>query len=105
MMTIVVKEPCMDDEAAVFVPNIFSPNSDGKNDVLKIEGNGLSNIYWTIYDRWGNRVFESFDQSIGWDGTKEGTPLGTGTYVYYLKATCIITNTEVKLKGNVSIVK
>lgn len=100
---IVVKPGCSD-ESDVFVANVFSPNNDGRNDLLYIEGNGLTNIYWAIYDRWGNRLFETFDQMHGWDGTYNGKVMDNGTYVYYLKATCIKTNSEVKLKGNVSIV-
>ena len=89
-------------------PNRFyvePPDAISANDVLFIEGNGLANIFWTIYDRWGNELFESYDQALGWDGTKNGSPLETGTYVYYLKATCVKTNQEVYLKGNVSITK
>lgn len=89
----------------VFIANIFSPNNDGKNDVLAIEGNGLTNIYWGIYDRWGNLVFEAYDQMHSWDGTKKGSPVEAGVYVYYLRATCSKTNSVVSLKGNVSIVK
>lgn len=105
MITINVKPPCIDDDAAVFIANIFSPNNDGKNDILYIEGNGLTNIYWAIYDRWGNLLFETIDQSRGWDGTKNGHPMENGTYVYYLKGICTKTNNIVNLKGNVSIVK
>jgi len=104
-LLITVKPACIGDDQDVFIPNVFSPNGDGKNDVLYIGGNGLSDIYWAIYDRWGNLVFEAYDQNHGWDGAVKGNPMGTGTYVYYLKATCIKTNAEVKLKGNVSIVK
>ncbi|MCC6690699.1 MAG: gliding motility-associated C-terminal domain-containing protein [Bacteroidia bacterium] len=103
--TVFVKPPCLGSERDVFIPNIFSPNNDGKNDVLKIEGNGLTSIYWAIFDRWGNLFFETRDQSRGWDGNKNGTPALSGTYVYYLKAVCIKTNTEIKLKGNVSLVR
>lgn len=105
MINIIVKTPCIGDETDIYVANVFSPNNDGKNDILYIQGNGLANIYWAIYDRWGNMLFESFDQAHGWDGTKKGSPLDSGVYVYYLKATCVKTNSEVKLKGNVSIVR
>lgn len=104
MMTVTVKKAC-EDESDVYIANVFSPNNDGKNDMLYVEGNGLTNIYWAIYDRWGNMLFEAFDQSHGWDGARKGNPMESGTYVYYLKATCLKTNSEVKLKGNVSIVK
>jgi len=103
-ITITVKQACADDKD-IFIANIFSPNSDGKNDVLNVEGNGITNLYWAIYDRWGNLLFETTDQAQGWDGTKNGSAMETGTYVYYLKAVCIKNNAEIKLKGNVSIVK
>ena len=104
-VTITVLPGCTGSEKDIFVANIFSPNGDGLNDILKIEGDGLKDIYWAIYDRWGNLLFESSTQSQGWDGTKHGNALEAGTYVYYLKATCLTTNSEVRLKGNVSLVK
>ncbi|MBI2268886.1 MAG: gliding motility-associated C-terminal domain-containing protein [Bacteroidetes bacterium] len=105
IFTIIVNPPCVGDDSEVFIPNVFSPNNDGQNDILYIEGNGLSNIYWAIYDRWGNTIFEGFDQSHGWDGTWKGNQMGTGTYVYYLKAICTKTNNEIKLKGSVNVMK
>jgi len=104
-ITITVKKACSGTDGDIYIANIFSPNNDGKNDVLNIEGNAITNIYWAIYDRWGNLLFETSDQAQGWDGTKNGNPMEAGTYVYYLKAICIKTKAEVKLKGNVSIVK
>ena len=105
LLTITVKPACTGDESDLFIANIFSPNNDGVNDRLYVEGNGLANMYWAIYDRWGNVLFETFNQAQGWDGTTKGNPMETGIYVYYLKALCIKTNTEIKLKGNVSLVK
>ena len=102
---VTVKKGCIGDENDLFIANVFSPNNDGVNDLLAIEGNGLANIYWAIYDRWGNLLFEAFDQSHPWDGSKKGNPMESGTYVYYLKALCVKTHTEVKLKGNVTIIK
>jgi len=104
-VTITVKKACSGNDDDVFIANIFSPNGDGKNDVLNIEGNGLTNIYWAIYDRWGNLIFETTNIAQGWDGTKNGSPMEAATYVYYLKAICTKTKAEVKLKGNVSVVK
>jgi len=103
-VTITVKKAC-GSENDLFIANVFSPNGDGQNDILNIEGNGLANIYWSIYDRWGNLVFETSDKSQGWDGTKNGSSLETGTYVYYLKAICTKNNSDVFVKGNVSMLK
>jgi len=101
----VIKPSCVGSDEDLFVANIFSPNGDGKNDVLQLKGNGITNVYWAIYDRWGNLLFESTDQSQGWDGTKKGSPMGTDTYVYYIKATCIKTNSELRMKGNVTLMR
>lgn len=103
-VTIKVNPLCLDDRT-VFIPNVFSPNNDGKNDVLTIEGNGLTNIYWAIYDRWGNLVFETYDQIHGWDGSVKGNPVAVSIYSYYLRGTCVKTNGVVSLKGNVSLMR
>ena len=105
LVSIQVKRNCRADGGDIFIPNVFSPNNDGENDELKIEGNDFASIYWVIYDRWGNLVFETNDQSQVWDGTKNGNTLESGVYVYYLKATCRQGNTEIRLKGNVSLLK
>ena len=102
--SITPKPPCECGED-VFVPNVFSPNNDGKNDVLYIEGNGLINIYWGIYDRWGNLVFETKDSAKGWNGTFNGNKSEQGIYMYYLTGTCVKTNSMVSLKGDVSMLR
>ncbi len=91
-------------EGELFVPNGFSPNGDGQNDILYVRGLGITSIYWVIYDRWGEKVFETTDPKQGWDGTYKGKALDPAVFVYYYKATCI-TGDEVKRKGNVAIIK
>ncbi len=104
-VTVTVKPACIGNESDVFVANVFSPNGDGKNDVIKIEGNGLTAISWSIFDRWGNLLFYSEDQANGWDGTSGGKAMGNGTYIYILQATCIKTQQEFTVKGTISILK
>ena len=65
-----------------FIPNGFSPNGDGNNDVLYIRGTGIQSIYLQIFDRYGSLIFESKDQSFGWDGTFKNKPVNTGVYIY-----------------------
>ena len=65
-----------------FVPNIFSPNGDGRNDYLFLRGNNLYGVRFTIYDRWGEKVFETNNAAIGWDGTYNGKDLNPGVYAY-----------------------
>lgn len=65
-----------------FVPTAFSPNGDGRNDYLFLRGNNLYGIRFTIYDRWGEKVFETTNQSVGWDGTYKGKDLNPGVFTY-----------------------
>jgi len=88
----------------VFIPNIFSPNNDGVNDVLYVYGSNIKEMHFKIYNRWGEKVFETETQSSGWDGTFKGKNAAQGVYVYSLKA-LIVNGDEVNLKGNVSLVR
>ncbi len=72
-------------EPIVFVPTLFSPNGDGVNDVLYVRGQ-LNSLKFVVYDRWGNKLFETTDQTLGWDGTVNGKPVNNGIYAYYLEA-------------------
>ena len=71
----------------LFIPNGFSPNNDNNNDVFYVRGGGVALIHFTIFDKWGNLVFESFDMDKGWDGTYNGKLVNTGVYVYRMDAT------------------
>ena len=69
------------DCASFYVPNSFSPNNDGNNDVFKAIGNDVSQFELRIFNRWGELVFESKNIDKGWDGTYLNLPLPTGVYV------------------------
>lgn len=69
----------------VFVPNIFTPNGDGFNDHVYVFGNNLEQIEFLIFDRWGEKVFETEDQTIGWDGVYKGVNARPGVYTWSLK--------------------
>ena len=69
--------------ADIFVPSAFTPNGDGHNDVLRaIPVSMRSFKYLSVFNRWGQRVFETTNAGIGWDGTYNGTPAPAGTYVW-----------------------
>ncbi len=89
--------------AEVFVPNAFTPNGDRENDVLYVRG-GIDEMSFKIYDRWGELVFETEDQSIGWDGTYKGNPVDPGVFVYHLSTRCSDAE-EVFKKGNVTVIR
>lgn len=86
----------------LFIPNIFSPNSDGNNDELFVRGKGFQTLDFIVFDRWGNKMFESTDKEIGWDGTFNGTKVSSGVYVYYVEVEYYNGNKEV-LEGNVCV--
>lgn len=66
----------------VFVANIFSPNGDGKNDELLVQGAEAEDFRFTIYDRWGSLIFEATHPANGWDGTINGKQANLGVYVF-----------------------
>ncbi len=78
-----VVEAC--DQCPVLFPNIFSPNGDGVNDYFfQASACVFQSFQLAIFDRWGNRVFESEDPAVYWDGTYLGKTLQQGVYVWQL---------------------
>lgn len=88
----------------LFVPNIFSPNGDGQNDMLYVYGTNFKTMTFFVYNRWGEKVFASTDKADGWDGTYKGKPCDVGVFAYYLEVT-YQDDELVKLSGNVSLVR
>jgi gliding motility-associated-like protein len=88
----------------IFVPNFFSPNSDGQNDLECVYGNCITSITFLIFDRWGEKIFETNDKQQCWDGTYKGKMLDDAVFAYYLKAT-FIDGKEIFKKGNISLVR
>ena len=88
----------------VYVPNAFSPNDDKVNDVLFVESKVVDSLYFAIYTRWGEKVFETTDITKGWDGSYKGEKLSSAVFVYYLDATCI-NRQRLKKKGNISLLR
>ncbi|MAT54266.1 MAG: hypothetical protein CMN32_07265 [Saprospirales bacterium] len=91
-------------EPNIFVPNAFTPNGDGNNDVLYVRSNIIESMEFAIYNRWGQKVFETTEQSIGWDGTYKGQELPNDVFGYYLKAKCF-NGEEFFKKGNISLMR
>ncbi len=67
------------------LPNAFSPNNDGVNDVFRPKGAGLVVYNMLVYNRWGQLVAQVTDHRKGWDGTYNGEPQPVGTYVYVVQ--------------------
>ena len=88
----------------IYVPNAFSPNGDGQNDILYVRGNCIKEMTFTIYDRWGEKVFETTDITKGWDGKHKGKEMNAAIFVYYFSAT-LVNNNQTTQKGNISLLK
>lgn len=84
----------------IFVPSAFSPNGDGENDVLYVRGYAQA-MYFSIYDRWGKKVFETNNQDIGWDGKIRNKPATEGVYMWYLQTS--FNGKNKTYKGDVSL--
>jgi gliding motility-associated-like protein len=76
------------DKPNIHVPNIFTPNGDGKNDVLYMTGDYVRSIKFMIFDRWGEKVFETNNSNEGWDGRFRGQDCQNGVYYYRLEVEC-----------------
>lgn len=88
----------------IFVPTIFSPNDDGNNDEHCVMGDCVQEFELSIYNRWGERIFISDNQTNCWDGIFRGKPVQTGVYVYKLRVR-LVDGTEVIDSGNINVVR
>jgi len=89
-----------------YIPNAFSPNGDGINDVFQVTFNcpDVSSYVLSVYDRWGKRVFLSKVPGEGWDGSHKGGMADAGTYFYYLRYKHSLLG-EVTKKGDVVLIR
>lgn len=92
--------PCYE----VFVPNSFSPNNDGLNDLQCVLGNCIISFDFIIFNRWGEQVFQSVYQDKCWDGTYRGQPVQSGIYIYKLSATTK-EGERIEKTGNITVIR
>jgi len=112
----VIENGCMDtacvkilvnlDCGDLYVPNVFTPQSGDDNSLECVLGGCVVQLHFRIYDRWGELVFETFDQGECWDGThkRNGKPMSTAVFVYILDAT-LANGEEIHKSGNISLVR
>ena len=93
-----------------FVPNTFSPNNDGMNDVFYPRGRGLARVQsMRVFNRWGQIVFErknfmANDPSAGWNGRRGSEPMPSDTYVYVIEFVCD-NAMVIPFKGNITLIR
>jgi gliding motility-associated-like protein len=89
---------------AIYVPNVFTPNGDLHNNIFYVYGENIMDFTLSIYNRWGEKIFESKDMAQGWDGTYKGVPLPMGTYIYLVEFTGEAGGPEMRA-GKVSLIR
>ncbi|MBS1581637.1 MAG: gliding motility-associated C-terminal domain-containing protein [Bacteroidetes bacterium] len=98
------------DALTTYIPNAFTPDGNGTNDVLYLVHNTseITDVEWQIFDRWGEVVFETNDPTIGWNGTyrnQGGKPLPIGTYAMRMRCRSSLTAEEKEYLGHVTLVR
>ena len=92
--------------SSVDVPDVFTPNGDGINDIIYVRGWGIEDlISFQIYNRWGELVFESKDADLGWNGNYKGEPQQADTYAYVILAKAYIYETPIRKEGFINIIR
>ncbi|TXB67184.1 T9SS type B sorting domain-containing protein [Vicingus serpentipes] len=103
IIAVYIEIPIPPKQGAQF-PGAFSPNGDGNNDILYVYGGQIETISVSIYNRWGELVWETDDETEGWDGTYEGKEASAGVYVYKMKVSYWEGDFETK-SGNITLIR
>jgi gliding motility-associated-like protein len=88
----------------VDVPSGFSPNGDGINDIVYVKGYGIEKMTFRIFNRWGEKVFESTEKAKGWDGRYKGVMQEMEAYAYTLSVE-FFDGTKTNKNGNITLLK
>lgn len=88
----------------VFIPNTFTPNNDGQNDIFYVYGNTIAKMTLRVYNQWGQFLFQSLATQSGWDGTYKGELQPNGVYVYMLEAE-FNDGTKTTKKGTITLLR
>jgi gliding motility-associated-like protein len=94
----------------VFIPNVFSPNHDGINDVFRAffaNEASVDDFLLRVYDRWGNMIYETTDYQSGWEGPFRDKAMDSAIFAYYIKASVFACHEPLEIfkYGDVTVVK
>ena len=103
----ITKNLTVTEDFTLYIPNAFTPNGDGINDVFQAKGMGFKTeaFEMLIYDRWGNLIFKSNDIMKGWDGTLKGSLAANDVYVYKIKAISNSRGVRKEHAGHITLIK
>ena len=94
------------ESSLLWVPNTFTPNEDGLNEIFKPTGTDIIQFDMKIFNRWGEKIFESNDFNVGWNGTYKGQTAETATYVWLINYTTSCSkNTNIRKSGQVNVIR
>jgi gliding motility-associated-like protein len=101
-VTVIIQVIC----GEVYVPTVFSPNGSGPdvNNTQCVYGTCIAELSYAIYNRWGEKGFETTDPLVCWDGTYKGKPMNSGVFAYKLVAT-LFDGTTVEESGNLTLIR
>lgn len=102
--TMMIKVYAQERMSEVFVPDMFTPNQDGQNDVLFANGYGITELLFRVFDRTGKMIFETQELGTGWNGQYNGQEMPADTYVFYVRAISTA-NQEIIKKGSIQLVR
>lgn len=88
----------------IYVPNVFTPNGDGVNDIFQVYGNTIETMRLVIYNPWGQELFITTDKQKGWDGSYKGSQSPTGRYTYALEVKTP-TGNSIKKAGSFNLIR
>jgi gliding motility-associated-like protein len=96
----------VDPKATVDVPTAFTPNGDGTNDIIYVDGWGIKKLhYFRIFNRWGQLLFESNDIKVGWDGVFNGVPQNMETYIYQVSVETFVDKEALLKTGSFKLIR
>jgi gliding motility-associated-like protein len=88
----------------IFIPNTFTPNGDGLNDVFRVYGNIIREMNLMVFNQWGEKVFQSRDVNVGWDGRYAGKPQPSGVYIVVAQIT-LLDGTTIKRNASLNLIR
>jgi len=89
---------------SIFIPNAFTPNGDGLNDVMQVYGSNIKSLRFVVFNQWGEKIIESTNSQNVWDGRQRGKPQPSGVYMYVCE---MIMNdgTKILKKGSINLIR
>lgn len=103
----IIKILFIDQEVLFYIPNVITPDGDTYNEVFTpfINGIDIYDYHMTIFNRWGELVFESYDPSKGWNGAYGGEIVQDGVYIWHIEAGALHTDKRLEFDGHVTVIK